>query len=88
MSDSAVANFVYSIAETKKNRGYAFEAAGAAISRGRVLLAIDEVELNIHSENAPSLRVAAKLGFAKVKEYEYTYPQTGRSTVFVFRRRF
>lgn len=87
LSDSAVPNFVYSIAEDQKGKGYASEAATAAIEVGRRILGTNCVELNIHSENANSLRIAEKLGFTKVGEYKQCYPQqTEPATVCAFRK--
>lgn len=86
-NDSAVMNFIYSIAESQKGRGYVSEAAEAAIETGRRLLGIDQIELNIHSQNKASLRVAQKLGFQKVSEYKVSYPEDPEPvSVHVFRR--
>lgn len=87
LTDSTVPNFIYSIAQDKQKCGYVSEAASVAIEVGRRLLQTDQVELNIHSENAPSLRVAMKLGFSRVNEYKHPYPQQAEpATVYVFRR--
>lgn len=80
-------NFVYSIHESKAGKGFAFEAATRGIDAGRRALGATEVQLNVHAENAASLRVAAKLGFAKASEYQFPYPQqTQPATVFNLRR--
>ncbi len=87
LSDSSVPNFVYSIAEVQKGKGYAFEAATAAIEVGRRILGTNCVELNIHSKNVNSLRIAEKLGFTKVNEYKHKYPQQAEpATVYAFRK--
>lgn len=75
LGDSEIPNFIYSVVENEQSKGYAYEAAAAAISRGMDILGIKRVELNIHSENRPSLRVAEKLGFTKVGESQHPYPQ-------------
>ncbi|HEU4724264.1 MAG TPA: GNAT family N-acetyltransferase [Candidatus Eisenbacteria bacterium] len=43
-------------------RGYAFEAAGAALARGRALLGLERVISVIQPENAASIRLAKRLG--------------------------
>ena len=80
LGDSTVPNFVYGIAENQKGNGYAREAAMAAIEAGRRILGTDRVEVNIHSGNVKSLRIADELGFAKTGECRHIY-QIGRAHV-------
>jgi RimJ/RimL family protein N-acetyltransferase len=74
LSDSRIPNFIYSVAENKQRQGFCFEAVSAAIQVGGKILGTNEVELNIHSENTASLRIAEKLGFRLELQYEHPYP--------------
>lgn len=53
------------------NRGYATEAARGTIEQAFATRVCDEVHALVALQNAPSLRVAAKLGMQAVKEIEY-----------------
>jgi len=64
-------------------RGYASEAIAAACAWGDAHLDAPTVACIIHPENAPSLRVAEKLGFRELRRTEYR----GDPTVVLERRR-
>lgn len=89
LADSEIPNFVYSIDESQKGHGYATEAAVAVIAFGVKKLSYHQVELNIHSKNKASLKVAEKLGFSITQTYQQRYPQDEREEdIFVLRKHF
>ena len=89
LRDSELPNFMYSISESKKNRGFGFEACAAGIQIGWEQLGMDCIELHIHSENRPSLRIAEKLGFAESHRYQQQFPQDAAlCDICVFRKSF
>jgi RimJ/RimL family protein N-acetyltransferase len=49
-------------------KGYATEAAGAVVAWGFACLPLDYVTAMIHPENSRSLSVAARLGFARLRD--------------------
>ena len=54
-----------------QGRGYASEAAAAALAWADAALAADEIVAIIDPANAPSIRVAEKIGFAEREEARY-----------------
>ena len=54
----------WDIAESVRNRGYATEAMHAAIADAWTRAGVDHIVAYIRPDNAPSQRVALKLGFA------------------------
>ncbi len=65
----------WSIMPWAQGRGYATEAARAAIEWSEAHLPTDRTVCLIHADNAPSLRVAEKLGFAPTEARMYRdYP--------------
>lgn len=54
-------------------RGYAFEAASACVAYGFDVLGLDEITAQIRPENAPSRRLAEKLGMRVRKQFVRQY---------------
>lgn len=71
--------FGYAVRPAYRLRGYAAEAARAALSFGFQRLGVDRVELWIHEDNTPSRRLAQLLGFEKLGCFRQMYPREGRS---------
>ena len=65
----------WTIASWAQGRGYATEAAAGALAWLEAQRRPGRTVCLIHAENAPSLRVAAKLGYRAFAEREYRgYP--------------
>jgi RimJ/RimL family protein N-acetyltransferase/catechol 2,3-dioxygenase-like lactoylglutathione lyase family enzyme len=71
--------FGYAIYPAYRLKGYAAEAARAALSFGFRQLDLDRVELWIHERNTASCRLAQSLGFEKRGCFRQMYPREGRS---------
>jgi RimJ/RimL family protein N-acetyltransferase/uncharacterized glyoxalase superfamily protein PhnB len=71
--------FGYAIHPAYRLKGYAAEAARAALSFGFQQMDIDRVELWIHEGNTASRRLAQSLGFEKRGCFRQMYPREGRS---------
>ena len=70
-----IKNLIYSIDNEWQGRGFGSEAAGAVLALTKGIFGPTTIELNIHSENLPSLRVAEKLNFTKAGSYRQQFPQ-------------
>ncbi|KVL13193.1 GNAT family N-acetyltransferase [Burkholderia ubonensis] len=74
-----IPGFGYAMHPAHRSRGYATEAARAALDFGFRKLDLDRVELWIHEANTASRRLAESLGFARRGCFRQTYPREGRS---------
>lgn len=89
LNDGEYPNFIYSVTESFKGKGYATEASHVALVEGVKLLRVAKVEMHIHSQNESSLKIAAKLGFSEVSQYSDIYPQDAKpSKICVFQKTF
>lgn len=61
----------YTIAPSAQGRGYATEAVGALVAYAFDVLGADVVRAYASAENAPSIRVAEKVGMRLVERFEY-----------------
>ncbi len=65
----------WSVASWAQGRGYATEAAKAALNWIETALAVPRTVCLIHRDNAPSVTVARKLGYSVIEERSYRgYP--------------
>jgi RimJ/RimL family protein N-acetyltransferase len=67
----------YYVSAEFRNRGYVTEACRALISWARSTHGVKEFQLQISPDNAPSVRVAEKLGFDREGQYPHDYTGTG-----------
>ncbi|MGO4152120.1 GNAT family N-acetyltransferase [Cupriavidus sp. YAF13] len=74
-----IPGFGYAIHAVHRSRGYAIEAARAALDFGFRQLDLDRVELWIHEANMSSRRVAESLGFAQRGCFRQIYPRERQS---------
>jgi len=63
----------YTIAPAFQGRGYATEAVGALVAYAFETLGADVVRAHASAENAPSIRVAKKVGMRLVERIEHRY---------------
>jgi aminoglycoside 6'-N-acetyltransferase len=61
----------YTIAPSAQGKGYATEAVGALVAYAFDVLGADVVRAYASAENAPSLRVAEKVGMRLVERFEW-----------------
>jgi len=61
----------YTVAPAFQGRGYATEAVGALVAYALDTLGADVVRAHASAENAPSIRVAEKIGMQLVERVEY-----------------
>ncbi|MDC7238941.1 MAG: GNAT family protein [Spirochaetales bacterium] len=71
--------FGYIISKNYKGRGYATEAAHRILDFGFRILKLDNIEASIASENAPSIRIAAKLGMTHTETVKESFTINGTS---------
>jgi RimJ/RimL family protein N-acetyltransferase/uncharacterized glyoxalase superfamily protein PhnB len=71
--------FGYAIHPAHRLRGYATEAARAALDFGFRQLDLDRLELWVHEGNTASIRLAQSLGFERRGCFRQVYPREGRS---------
>ncbi|MFI5608993.1 GNAT family N-acetyltransferase [Amycolatopsis sp. NPDC051903] len=69
--DERVLNLAYRFAPAAWGKGYAVEAAGAAVGWAERELPELPVLISVNVANAPSLRVVERLGFTRYEEEEY-----------------
>jgi aminoglycoside 6'-N-acetyltransferase len=63
----------YTIAPAFQGRGYGTEAVGALVAYAFDTLGADVVRAHASAENAPSIRVAQKVGMRLVERIEHRY---------------
>ena len=71
--EAGVIKVGYTIAPTFQRRGYATEAVGALVAYAIDVLGADVVRAHASAENAPSIRVAEKVGMHLVERIEHRY---------------
>lgn len=64
----------YQLNKAYWNKGYATEAAAGCLKYGFETLQLPEIYIHTSTANVPSARVAEKLKFTKIKEYEKYFP--------------
>ena len=61
--------FGYNVFQPYRRRGYATEAAGAAMDWARAFFGVRRFVVSVSPDNTASLGVAARLGFSKVGQH-------------------
>ena len=81
--EDGVATLGYSVHERHQGRGYASELAGLLVEWALAQPGVDIVRATVAPDNAPSLRILEKLGFAEVGRVD----DPGEGELLVFERR-
>lgn len=81
---AAPAGFGYLLGRGHWRRGFATEAARAALAHGFGPLSLERVELWTHERNLASRGLAEKLGFSRRSAFGQAYPGTGPAETIVY----
>jgi RimJ/RimL family protein N-acetyltransferase len=76
----------YSVFPSERGRGFAPRAVRLVADWALGGLGLEHLHLEVEAENAASIRVAEKSGFARIGTREHDRPGIGRVTVVTFRR--
>lgn len=75
IEEKGILELGYVIGRAWQGKGYGFEAAEAVLRYAKEKMGEEEVYLKIDRDNLPSIRLAEKLGFEKMKEGEICWFQ-------------